>query len=99
MSHQNKYLEKIEAEIDLHGLTKEEAKMALENFLSEAKKNKYKKIRIITGKGLHSQSGQGILNQYIRKAIENKGLKYSDAKLCEGGSGAIDIWMRKNLLN
>lgn len=93
MPHQNKYLEKIEAEIDLHGFTKEEAKIALENFLSEAENKRCKKVRIITGKGLHSENGRGILNQYVRKALDSKGLKYSDAKLYQGGSGAIEVRM------
>ncbi len=91
MKHRNKYLTTPQAEIDLHELTKEEAKEALGGFLAEARVKKYKKIRIITGKGLHSESGRGILNEYIKKALDKKGLKYSDAKIYEGGSGAIDV--------
>lgn len=91
MRHKNKYLEIPQSEIDLHGFTKEEAKIALGDFLSDAESKKYKKVRIITGKGLHSASGQGVLNEYIKKAFFEKGLKYSDAKINEGGSGAIDV--------
>ncbi|MDP3057531.1 MAG: Smr/MutS family protein [bacterium] len=91
MKHQNKYLEKIQAEIDLHGFTKNEANIALGNFLKDAENKKYKKVRIITGKGLHSESGRGVLSEYIKKALESKGLKYSNAKISEGGDGAIDV--------
>lgn len=91
MTHKNKYLEIPSAQIDLHGLTKEEASIALGDFLSDAESKKYKKGRIVTGKGLHSASGQGVLNEYIKKALFEKGLKFSDAKINEGGSGAIDV--------
>ena len=91
LKHKNKYLEIPSAQIDLHGLTKEEARIALGDFLTEAERRKYKKIRIITGKGLHSASGRGILNEYIKKILDDKGLKYRDAKINEGGEGAVDV--------
>lgn len=89
--HRNKYLQAIEASIDLHGLTKDEAKSALGGFLMEAKSKKYKKVRVITGKGLHSQNGSGVLKSYVERLLEGSGLKYRDAKIDEGGSGAIDV--------
>jgi len=86
----NKYLQAAQSEIDLHGLTREEARDTLENFLENAKNNKYSRVRIITGKGLHSENGYSVLNGYIKNILEKKGLKYSDAKICDGGCGAID---------
>ncbi len=91
MKRRNKYLQIPRAEIDLHGLTKEEAKEALENFLIESKSKKYKKVRVIIGKGLHLESGRGVLNEYMRKVLNKEDLKYSDAKIFEGGSGAINV--------
>lgn len=87
----NKYLLFAEAEIDLHGFTKIEARDSLDVFIENARNNKLKLVRIITGKGLHSENGQSILSGYVKSLLEKEGLKYSDAKLYNGGSGAIDV--------
>lgn len=89
--HMNKYLPILKDVLDLHEFSRENAAVAVENFLKNAKEKKYERIRIITGKGLHSKGGKGILKEYIKKILANNGLKYSDAKLFEGGSGAIDV--------
>lgn len=87
----NKYLQTAQAEIDLHGLTRKEAHDSLEIFLRNARDNKLKIVRVITGKGLHSENGQSILSGYVKNLLEKEGLKFSDAKLYDGGSGAIDV--------
>lgn len=90
-TRRNKYLQTVQDEIDLHGLTRAEACDSLLNFLENAKNNKYSRVRIITGKGLHSENGQGVLSGYIRNLLERENLNYSDAKIYDGGSGAIDV--------
>ncbi|MFH1215688.1 MAG: Smr/MutS family protein [Pseudomonadota bacterium] len=47
----------VQEELDLHGNTCVEAKVKVENFLLTARLRGLKSLRIITGKGLHSQSG------------------------------------------
>ncbi|MBU3925240.1 Smr/MutS family protein [Patescibacteria group bacterium] len=89
----NKYLQIAQAEIDLHGFTKQEAAEALKNFIKNAYDKKYKRIRIITGKGLHSENGQSVLKGYVKSVLEKEGLNYSDSKIYDGGSGAIDVQM------
>lgn len=91
--HRNKYQLAAQAEIDLHGFTKTEARNEIINFINIAREKKFKKIRIITGKGLHSESGKSILRECAINIIKKEGFRYSDAKLFEGGSGAIDIYM------
>lgn len=87
----NKYLQVTRSEIDLHDLTREEARDSLENFLKNARDKKYERIRIITGKGLHSENGRSVLKEYVKNILEKKGLEYSDSKIYEGGGGAIDV--------
>lgn len=89
--HKNKYLTAVEAVLDLHEFTREQAASAVDNFLKDAKEKKYKRVRIITGKGLHSTDGRGVLREYIKSFLERADLKYSEAKISEGGSGAIDV--------
>lgn len=87
----NKYQQVAREEIDLHGLTRAEARDSLLKFLEYAKEKKYDRVRVITGKGLHSENGQSVLNGCVKNILEREGLKYSDAKLYDGGSGAIDV--------
>ncbi|MCK5413011.1 MAG: Smr/MutS family protein [Candidatus Pacebacteria bacterium] len=88
---QNKYIQTVQDEIDLHGLTKDEAREEVLSFVDEARMKNYNRIRIITGKGLHSENGRGVLRGFVQSLLEKQNLKYSDAKIDEGGSGAIEI--------
>ena len=87
----NKYYRQVEAELDLHQLTKEEARSEVQIFLEEAEAAGYKKIRIITGKGLHSENGVGVLNAFVREMLDGRGYEYMMAKYNEGGEGALDV--------
>lgn len=88
---QNKYLQIIQAELDLHGFTREEAREEIFNFLKEAEDKKYCKIRIITGKGIHSKNNQGILSDFVKDILAKEGLEYCDSKINEGGKGSLDV--------
>ncbi len=90
----NKYHQPTEAELDLHQMTKDEAKKEVYAFLEEAESLGYKKIRIITGKGLHSENGVGVLNSYIKGILDGSGYEYCNAKYNEGGEGAIDVLIK-----
>lgn len=90
----NKYSQRIEAEIDLHQMTRDEARKEVSDFLEESEVLGYKKIRIITGKGLHSENGEGVLNTFVKELLGAKGYEYCNAKYNEGGEGAIDIMLR-----
>lgn len=90
-SKHNKYPQTVQDEIDLHGLTRLEAGDLLLKFLENARGKKHNRIRIITGKGLHSENGQSVLQGCVKNILEREGLKYSDAKLYDGGYGAIDV--------
>ncbi|MFA7169665.1 MAG: Smr/MutS family protein [Candidatus Paceibacterota bacterium] len=89
----NKYHQPIEAEIDLHQMTKEEARKEVLDFLEESENFGYKKIRIITGKGLHSENGMGVLNVYVKEMLSGLGYEYQNAKYNEGGEGALDVFL------
>jgi len=96
----NKSLKKIEEpEIDLHGLTLPKAFAKLTRFLREQPQT-IKKVRIIHGKGLHSnENKQGILREEIRNFLSQKMRKkelvkdFSYAKPQEGGHGVTIVWL------
>ncbi|MDR3192525.1 MAG: Smr/MutS family protein [Treponema sp.] len=59
-----------DAEIDLHGLSQDEAWASLESFFARAKDRGYIKVSVIHGKGNHS-AGEAVLKRTVRKFIEN----------------------------
>lgn len=89
------FSERVCAEIDLHMLTRSQAEIELYDFLDKAYSLGFHKIRVITGKGLNSENKQSVLKPFIQEILKKEKLKFRDAKLNEGGSGAIDIWLIK----
>ena len=59
-----------DAELDLHGLTADEAWNALDAFFIQSKNRGFAKIRIIHGKGNHSD-GDGVLRAQVKRFVEN----------------------------
>ena len=99
------------SEIDLHGFTLDEANKTVDRFINESYEKGINKIRIVTGKGLHSDNEK---NPYISKDLSI--LKYSvpefinnnqnlmrvindiqDATIDDGGSGAFYVFLKKNI--
>ena len=97
--------------IDLHGFTLEEANKEVESFLNDCFDQKVSKVKIVTGKGLHSQNDKdpyiskkfGILKNSVPEFIKNnpnltKIIKsITDAEIVDGGSGALYVFLKKKL--
>ncbi len=85
-----------QATLDLHGFTMEEAEKAVEDFLSECRSSGIRKISIITGKGLHSEDGVGVLKQYVSDLLDKSGCvtEKSAAPISAGGSGALWVILK-----
>ncbi len=79
----------IDATIDLHNFTQEDAWRHLDTFVRSCKQKGFKKILIIHGKGIHSDDDP-VLGRMVRMFIEqNKILGASGhPKAALGGSGA-----------
>ncbi len=94
--------------LDLHGSSLVEANERVKNFIIESFNSGYKKILVITGKGLKSKSsGNPYLSEtlstlkyavpeYIRndESLNKKIIRISEADLKEGGEGAIYIFLK-----
>ena len=85
-----------QATLDLHGETQAEAERLILSFLNEAVESGLRKVCIITGKGLHSESGEGVLRATTERVLENSGLvsEKNNAPLNAGGSGALWIILK-----
>ena len=97
------------SEIDLHGFSLDEANKKVENFIKTSFNNGINKIRIVTGKGLHSNNE---INPYVSKElsilrysvpeyIKKKKdlmeliLDFKEASIQDGGEGAFFIYLKK----
>ena len=82
--------------LDLHGMTSAEAEKAVVDFLAECRAHGLRKISIITGKGLHSEDGIGVLKGAAERVLDNSGLvrEKAPAPMNAGGSGALWIILK-----
>ncbi len=82
-----------DAELDLHGKTREEAIMMVQNFLMTCHSNQFRSALIITGKGQHSGNQGPVLKREVQLWLERNGKQYiidfHTAPARFGGSGAI----------
>lgn len=90
----NKYSRKIDAMIDLHGYTKDEAEAMVREFIRLSEQRNYQYVKIVTGLGQHSASGHGVLKEFIQAYLYNHALEYRVAKISEGGEGALIVDLR-----
>jgi len=82
-----------DAELDLHGKTREESIMMVQNFVMTCHANKFRSALIITGKGHHSGNQGPVLKREVQLWLERNGKQYlrdfHTAPGRFGGSGAI----------
>lgn len=84
-------------QLDLHGLTREEAVESLAPFLQSACSAGEKGVLIITGKGTHSVEGpvlQQVVAAWLREEGRNWITEYAPAPAGMGGSGAFVVFLR-----
>lgn len=84
---------RIQAEIDLHGLTVQQAKSALREFLAEALDRGHSCVRIIHGKGLRSGPRGPVLRSAVSGVLQRTGrvLAFVSARAVDGGTGAVYV--------
>lgn len=86
----------LQGELDLHGLTREEAREALARFLAASLSRGRRCVRIIHGKGLGSPGKLSILKQLSRGWLAQREeiLAFCQAGAHQGGSGALTVLLR-----
>ncbi|MEW5892087.1 MAG: Smr/MutS family protein [Pseudomonadota bacterium] len=87
---------RVQAELDLHGLTRAEAKIELVDFLHACDRRGIRCIRIIHGKGLGSPNREPVLKRAVRHwlAQREEVLAYVQARPADGGGGAVIALLR-----
>jgi len=84
---------RVQAEIDLHGLTVAEAKESVRTFLAKALERHFRCVRIVHGKGLRSGHRGPVLKSAISGVLRRVGpvLAYVSAQQVDGGTGALYV--------
>ena len=86
----------IDAELDLHGARREQARELVSEFLRDAIKRHWRCVRVIHGKGLGSIGKQPVLKGKVRTWLMQKDevLAFCQAREQDGGSGALIVLLR-----
>jgi DNA-nicking Smr family endonuclease len=88
---------RIDLELDLHGLTREEAMKSLGSFISAAYGRGQKAVLVITGKGNNSPAEpvlQGAVASWLREKGKAMVAEFAPAPGRMGGSGAFVIFLK-----
>ena len=88
----------VQAELDLHGMTSNEASLVLKSFISESILDNLTCVRVIHGKGLGSGIRGPVLKQQVNRLLRrwDQVLAFISARQVDGGTGAIYVLLRKN---
>ncbi|GHV75362.1 DNA mismatch repair protein MutS [Spirochaetia bacterium] len=86
---------KADAALDLHGLSRDEAWAALEEFFHTCRQQEMEKLLIIHGKGLHSETDT-VLKRTVREFIERCQFagESGQGEAADGGSGSTWVLLK-----
>jgi DNA-nicking Smr family endonuclease len=86
----------IQAQIDLHGLRRDEARDRLAAFLREAARQELRCVRVVHGKGNGSPGREPVLKQRVHAWLVQKSsvIAFTQARAAEGGSGALIVLLK-----
>lgn len=84
-------------ELDLHGLTSAEARVALVEFLADCHSRGVRCVRIIHGKGKGSFNREPVLKGKVAHWLRQRDdvLAYASARPVDGGTGAVYVLLRR----
>jgi DNA-nicking Smr family endonuclease len=83
----------IQAQVDLHGLRRDEARERLAEFIREAARQGLRCVRVVHGKGHGSPGKSPVLKGKVRAWLVQKSevMAFTQARASEGGAGALVV--------
>ena len=89
----------VEARLDLHGKTQDQAHDALQNFIHESRMARRRCVLVITGKGSVASGKGGVLRQMVPRWLNEPALRrhiiaITNAPQSGGGTGAIQVLLK-----
>ena len=90
----------VQGHVDLHGLTREEAKRAVEDFLRRSRNAGKRCVLVVHGRGLHSKDQLPVLKDALRTWLSTARfarhvLAFATARPPDGGAGALYVLLRR----
>lgn len=90
----------VQAHLDLHGLTQEEAKSQLITFLTASRARSFRCVLVVHGRGLHSKDQIPVLKGSIQRWLSQgrmakEVLAFATARPHDGGAGAVYVLLRR----
>jgi DNA-nicking Smr family endonuclease len=90
----------VQGHVDLHGLTREEAKRTVEDFLRGARNAGKRCVLVVHGRGLHSKDQLPVLKDALRTWLSTARfsrhvLAFATARPVDGGAGAVYVLLRR----
>lgn len=86
----------LQAQLDLHGLRRDEAREALGRFVASCSLRGLRCVRVVHGKGHGSPGREGILRVKVRRWLVQREevLAFVQARPAEGGAGALVVLLQ-----
>jgi DNA-nicking Smr family endonuclease len=90
----------VQAHLDLHGLTLQDARFVLDEFILESIRAGFTCVRVIHGRGRHSHKHHPVLKENVQRWLASRRMSrhviaYTSARICDGGGGALYVLLRK----
>ncbi len=90
----------VQGHVDLHGLTRQEAKRAVEGFLRSSRNGGKRCVLVVHGRGIHSKDQLPVLKDALRSWLSTARfsrhvLAFATARPVDGGAGAIYVLLRR----
>jgi len=89
----------IQGQIDLHGLSSEEAKQVVEEFVVRMSRFRSCCVKIIHGRGINSPNDRAVLKENLQRWLSTRRMArhvvaYASAPLKDGGVGAVYVLLQ-----
>ena len=87
----------IQAQIDLHGLRRDEAREQLAAFVRQALQHGQRCVRVVHGKGLGSPGGEPVLKGKVQRWLAQcaEVIAFTQATRAQGGAGALVVLLER----
>ncbi len=92
----------IQAHLDLHGMTLDQARLALDTFIASSVRAGSSCVRVVHGRGRHSRDKRPLMKRKVEQWLSHRRLArfviaYTSARLVDGGGGAVYVLLRTHL--
>jgi len=90
----------IQGQVDLHGLSRAEARIVVEDFIIRMSRERSCCVKIVHGRGINSPSDRAVLKENLQRWLATRRMShhvvaYASAPYTDGGVGAIYVLLRK----